>query len=80
MSFSIEYDHQPKKFLKKLDRHISDRIIEKVDEALETNPIPHNAKAIVGKHGVFRIRVGSYRVLYRINYEENKVIVFKIDK
>jgi len=28
----------------------------------------------------FRIRIGKYRSLYRINYEEKMIIVVKIDK
>ena len=48
MSFIILYDKQPEKFLKKLDKHISERILDKVDELLTENPVPHTTKAIVG--------------------------------
>ena len=80
MIFRIDYDRQPLKFLKKLDKSTNKRILDKIDETLINNPVPHNAKSIVGKHGVFRIRIGDYRALYRINYQENKIIVVKIDK
>jgi mRNA interferase RelE/StbE len=80
MSFSILYDKQPEKFLKKSDKNLSKRILDKIDELLIENPVPHNAKAMVGEHGVFRIRIGDYRIIYRVNFVENKVIVFKIDK
>jgi mRNA interferase RelE/StbE len=80
MSFEIYYDKQPKKFLKKLDKHLTSRIINKTEETLLKNPIPQDAKAIIGKHGVFRIRIGDYRALYRINYQEKKIIIFLIDK
>jgi len=80
MSFSIEYDVQPLKFLKNLDKHIADRILTKMDILLTDNPIPHEAKRIVGKQGIFRIRIGEYRALYRINYSEQKVIIIKLDK
>jgi len=80
MSFEIFYDKQPEKFLEKLDKHISKRIIDKVDDLLTKNPVPHEAKIIIGEHGVFRIRVGDYRVLYRINHSEKRIIIFKLDK
>ncbi len=80
MTFVIEYDKQPEKFLKKLDKHLSKRIIDKTEELLINNPVPHNAKTIVGEHGVFRVRVGNYRAIYRINFSENKIIIIKIDK
>ena len=80
MNFGIEYDNQPEKFLQKLDKHIALRILSKIEDALSVNPVPHNAATIVGEHGVYRIRIGDYRVLYRVNYSDNKIVVIKIDK
>jgi len=42
--------------------------------------VPHGAISIVGEHGVYRIRVGDYRAIYRVNYKENKIIIVKLDK
>lgn len=80
MIFSIDYDKQPQEFLKKADKHISKRIIDKVEDLLSNNHIPHTAKSIVGEHGVFRIRIGDYRALYRVNYRDNKIIIFFLEK
>ena len=80
MTFEIKYDKQPRKFLKKLDKHLMGRIMDKIDDLLMDNPVPHDAKTIVGEHGVFRIRIGDYRALYRINYDEEIIIIFKLDK
>jgi len=80
MSFLIEYDQQPQNFLKKSDKHLAKRIIEKIDDLLINNPVPHNAKSIIGEHGIFRVRIGDYRAVYRINYQENKIIIIKLDK
>jgi mRNA interferase RelE/StbE len=79
MTFSIEYDKQPLKFLKNQDKRIIKRLMDKIDE-LDNNPVPHNAIAIVGEQGVYRIRIGDYRTLYRVNYQENKIIIIKLDK
>ena len=51
MSFSIDYDKQPQDFLKKLDKQIAKRILDKVDELLTEQAVPHQAKAIVGELG-----------------------------
>jgi len=80
MIFEIVYDKQPVKFLNKVNKKVSNRILDKIEETLSNDPVPHDAKSIVGEHGVFRIRIGDYRALYRINYSESKIIVFKIDK
>ena len=80
MSYEIFYDKQPEKFLEKLDKHIAARIVDKIEATLSNNPVPHNAVAIEGEHGVFRIRIGDFRVLYRVNYENNRIIIIKVDK
>ncbi len=80
MSFSIEYDNQPKRFLKKYDAHIVKHLITKIESTLPDNPIPHEAKSIVNAPGVFRIRIGDFRALYRVNHQTQKIVVFKIDK
>jgi len=54
--------------------------MDKIDELLTNNPVPHGAIAIAGEHGVYRIRIGDYRAVYRINYQENRIIIFKLDK
>ena len=80
MTFSISYDKQPRKFLKKSDMHISKRIMDKIDQVLKDTPVPHDAKSVVGKSGVFRIRIGDYRALYSVNNIDKKIIVVKLDK
>ena len=80
MIFTIDYDRQPQNFLKKSDKHIAKRIIDKIDELLTNEPVPHTAIAIVGEHGVFRIRVGDYRAVYRVDYTKNKIVIIKLDK
>ncbi len=79
MTFQVEYDTQPQKFLEKSDKHIAKRIMDKLEEALAENPVPQNAKTIVGEHGVFRLRVGDYRALYRIDYAAKTILIVKIE-
>ena len=80
MTFAVFYDKQPSKFLKKMDKHTAKRIITKLDALFEKGAVPHDAKSLVGEHGVYRIRIGDYRAIYRINYDTKKIIVFKIEK
>jgi len=80
MTFLIYYDNQPEKFLRKQDKNVIKRILDKIDEILPENPVPHNAISLIGQHSCFRIRIGDYRVLYKVDYKLNKIIIFKIDK
>lgn len=40
MKFRIEYDKQPPAFLKRLDKHVAERILDKLDNVLSATPIP----------------------------------------
>lgn len=75
----IRLDNQPEKFLKNCEKTLFERIISKLKE-LKENPVPHDSKRIIGYElPTFRIRIGKYRALYRINYETKTIIVVKID-
>jgi mRNA-degrading endonuclease RelE of RelBE toxin-antitoxin system len=81
MRFNIEYDKQPTRFLKQQDKHISQRLINKIETILSNNPVPHDSKRVQDKKDlVFRIRFGEQRILYRFNYQSSKIIIIKIDK
>lgn len=80
MTFRIEVDRQPLKFMKKADAILAKRILKKIDE-LKNNPVPHDSKRVVNrKETTFRVRVGDYRMLYVIFYEEKYIFISKIDK
>jgi len=77
--FKIYLDIPAQRSLKKLDNSISQRIIESI-EGLVEDPIPHDSKRIIGiRENVFRIRVGKFRVLYRVNYEDFCIVVIDVD-
>lgn len=78
--FEIKLDKQPEHFLSRCENELFNRILEKL-ETLKKDPVSHDAKRVLGcESPTFRMRIGKYRVLYRVNYEEKRVIVVKIDK
>lgn len=77
--FVILLDIPAQKFLKKVDKNTASRIVESIEKLAE-EPILHDSKRIMGsKENLFRIRVGKFRVLYRIDYENRHIIITKID-
>ena len=52
--------------LRKLDRQTAERI-KTATEALRDDPRPPGAKMLTGSHGLLRIRVGDYRIVYAID-------------
>lgn len=75
----IKLDNQPADFLKKCDKTLFIRIKKKL-ENLKFHPVPLNAKRVINKdHIVFRIKIGKYRILYRLNVDEFRIVIIKID-
>ena len=81
MPFSVQFGPQPDKFLKKLDAQTKDRIKNKLIK-LKEDPFPPEVERVEGYKGekVFRVRVGDYRVLYLVRYEDSLIFIAKIDK
>ncbi len=78
--FEVKFDKKAENFLLKCESELFDRIIKKL-EILKQNPVPYDSKRVLGYElPTFRIRIGKYRVLYRVNYETKLVIVINIDK
>ena len=79
--YSVELSQKSQKFLDKLDKHIKERIEDRLKNLTE-NPIPSDAKFICRENGdkIFRYRIGDYRALYKVREKESIVLVTKIDK
>ena len=78
--FEISLDKQADKFLRKCEKILFDRIVKKLEE-LKLNLVSHDSKRLQGyDEPTFRIRIGDYRALYRINHEEKRIVIVKVDK
>lgn len=79
--YGVDFSDKSKKFLKKLDKHILIRIVDRL-ENLKNNPIPSDAVFIGREEGekVFRYRIGDYRALYKLKEAGKIILVVKIDK
>ena len=76
----IELGNPAKRFLKKCDKNLYERLILKI-KLLSNNPFPQDIKRVVGsKEKVFRVRVGDYRIQYVVFYEQNIILIADIDK
>ena len=79
--YKVDFSTKAKTFLKKLDKHISIRIIERLKK-LEDNPVPSDAVFIGRENGekIFRYRIGHYRLLYKLKGSKKIILITKIDK
>lgn len=76
-AYSVLYDPAALKELSKLDKTASRRVIAAVTR-LSTEPRPAGARGLVGFPGLFRIRVGDYRVVYTVMDAELLVLVLRV--
>lgn len=80
--FLVILSNKAEKGLKNSKSKIYPRLKEALDE-LEVNPIQKekfDVTKISGSVSNYRIRIGKYRILYSINWEEKQIKVFDIDK
>ncbi len=75
MSYAIDVRRSAQKSLSKINRQDQDRIIASI-ESLSDNPRPDGCKKLSGRPA-WRIRIGSYRVIYEI--EDDKLVVMVVN-
>jgi mRNA interferase RelE/StbE len=78
--WTIEYTDTVKTQLRKLDRQIAKRILDYMDERIVTRDDPRSTgKALVGPlGGLWRYRVGDYRVICEIQDGALRVLVVQL--
>jgi mRNA interferase RelE/StbE len=76
MPYEVMLTEKAEKFLKKCDKLLRDRIIEKF-ECLETNP-KLGKPLTASLAGFWSLRVGEYRAIYQIKDNELIIAVIKI--
>jgi len=77
--FNIIWHEDAIEDLIKLDKSASRRIINKVKNYLIKNP-KKLGKSLKGQFkGLLRYRVGDYRVIFVLDYETKKLIIFAIN-
>jgi mRNA interferase RelE/StbE len=78
--YNVELTSNSKKFLKKCDKLLYDRLICKIKE-LQKDPFSSDVKRVINrKEKTFRVRVGDYRILYIVLTENNTLLISDIDK
>lgn len=77
MRYGIEFTASATREFKALDRQIRRRVADKINALIE-NPFPSGVKKLQGEVEHFRIRVGDYRVIYRIDGTRVVIVIVRI--
>ena len=72
VSYRIVWKRKAEKELRKLPRETIRQLWE-LASMLENDPFPQGVKKMIGTEAVYRLRIGDYRLVYRV--EEKRAIV-----
>jgi mRNA interferase RelE/StbE len=75
MTYRVSILRRAFKALEKIEDAEYQKIIKAISD-LEINPRPHGCKKLSGRSG-WRIRIGTYRILYEI--QDSELIVLVVD-
>jgi mRNA interferase RelE/StbE len=77
--YKYEFSNEARKFLKRLEKPTTIRIIQAI-ESIRTSPDNHpNVKKLKGYEGdIYCLRVGGFRILYEIINDKLIIFVFRI--
>ena len=64
MKYRIEINKRPQKFIKAQPRNQQERLLRAIYKLPEGD-----VKPLSGYQGVFRLRVGDYRVIYEVHHD-----------
>ncbi|RJS73466.1 MAG: type II toxin-antitoxin system RelE/ParE family toxin [Candidatus Syntrophoarchaeum sp. WYZ-LMO15] len=78
MSYRVKVHRRVEKFLKTIPKKEKERIKVLILSLENPYEVPH--VRVKGEKGVYRARVGKYRILYSVFEEEGLVLVLKVDK
>ncbi len=78
MPYSVRIAPAADRNIRKLDRPVQKRILEKLTN-LENDPRPNGVEKLTGSGAPrYRIRVGDYRIIYRVDDQVLTVLILKV--
>ncbi len=78
MPYTVEVGRKARKFLLSLtDKRLRDRLQDAIG-GLASNPRPPGCLKMQGEDGLYRVRVGDYRIIYQIQDAVLVVLVVQI--
>lgn len=80
MALKVEFDPDALKDLSRLDEHIQRRIFKYLRERItpSNNPRGFGKPLAMDKKGLWRYRIGDYRMICAIRDDEKRVIIYRV--
>ena len=75
MRYQLVYTHRAFKDIRRLEKNVKRRIGKSLERYRE-KPLKYASQLIDSKFGMYRFRIGDYRVIFDI--EDEKIIVLRV--
>lgn len=75
--FKIKIHRKAAKEIMRLPTSIRERILDTIRN-MKSNPFSGDVKPIRGLQGVFRKRVGDYRIAFAIDFENKIIVILRV--
>ncbi len=62
------------RFYRRLDKHVRQKIVDKLDLLL-SDPTSLKIKKLEGYNQTYRIRIGTYRIIFRVKRDSKRIVV-----
>ena len=76
--YKIVFEKRAQKQFYKLSREVQERLTKAIDEKLAINPKAHLIRLVGDKSGLYKFRVGDYRLLCFEDEDKLVVLVVKV--
>jgi mRNA interferase RelE/StbE len=75
--YRIETRKSAVKELQRLPASLQQKVEGKINELIQ-NPFPSGARKLAGGKGIYRIRIGDHRIVYKVEVENRLITVERI--
>jgi mRNA interferase RelE/StbE len=72
--YQINFQPSVEKDLRKLSSENCDRLLARIEE-LANEPLPVQSLKLKGTDGLYRIRVGDYRIVYEVDLLTKSILI-----
>ena len=76
-SYKVTFKPAVEKDLANLPKGLITRILKRV-EVLEHDPFPRQSLKLEGSEGLYRLRVGDYRIVYGVDSQLQQIVIHHV--
>jgi len=72
--YQVNFQSSVEKDLRKLSSENCDRLLTRIEE-LANDPLPVQSIRLKGTEGLYRVRVGDYRIIYEVDLSAKSLLI-----